>query len=286
MLWIKQESLTGTIDFKELEKVRGYLIHIVGTYPQLTPYLKGIHQMLDSWRPWRDTDGWKLCMNQINIANGLAVHPTNEHDQVPKRVKVAPRLAADVEVLLELTASDKAPRRLVRASRTASVIYSGGDASGQGFRAIHDDGKEIKTTFGEWCMFVREENTSNYNELSNLVERLETLKKRGSLKNVEMFLFTDNMVTEYAYYKGNSSKKLLFGLIVRLYKLSMYGELILHVIWIPGTRMIECGIDGLSRGTINQGVLARKDTRLMDYIPLHLGAVERSEDLHRWIQSW
>ena len=24
----------------------------------------------------------------------------------------------------------------------------------------------------------------------------------------------------------------------------------------------------------------------MDYIPLHLGAVERSGDLHRWIQSW
>ena len=26
--------------------------------------------------------------------------------------------------------------------------------------------------------------------------------------------------------------------------------------------------------------------RLIEYICLHLGAVERSEDLHRWIQSW
>ena len=71
------------------------------------------------------------------------------HEQAPWRVKVAPRLAADVEVLLELTTPVKALRRLVRALRTASVIYSGGDASGQGFGAMHDDGKEIKTTFGE-----------------------------------------------------------------------------------------------------------------------------------------
>ena len=126
-------------------------------------------------------------MTQINITKGLAVNPTNEHDQAPQRVKFAPRLAADVEVLLELTASDKAPRRLVRASRTISVIYSGRDASGQGFGEIHDDGKEIKTTFGEWCIFVREGNTSNFKDLSNLVERLKTLKKRSILINVEIF---------------------------------------------------------------------------------------------------
>ena len=37
-LSIKQDPLSGTIDFKEFGKVRGYLIHIVGTYPQLTLY--------------------------------------------------------------------------------------------------------------------------------------------------------------------------------------------------------------------------------------------------------
>ena len=67
-------------------------------------------------------------MTQINIVKGLAAHPTNEHDQAPQRVKVAPRLAADVEVLLELTASAKASRRLVRASSTTC-----GDALGQKF---------------------------------------------------------------------------------------------------------------------------------------------------------
>ena len=33
-------------------------------------------------------------------------------------------------------------------------------------------------------------------------------------------------------------------------------------------------------------VLANEDKRLMDYIPLHLGGVEISESLYRWIQSW
>ena len=51
------------------------------------------------------------------------------------------------------------------------MIYAGGDDSGQGFGAMHDDGKEIKTTFRQWCIFVREESTSNFKELSNLVER-------------------------------------------------------------------------------------------------------------------
>ena len=33
---------------------------------------------------------------------------------------------------------------------------------------------------------------------------------------MEMFLFMDIMVAEYDFYKGNSSNKLLFDLVVRL----------------------------------------------------------------------
>ena len=59
------------------------------------------------------------------------------------------------------------------------------------------------------------------------------------------------MVAEYAFYKGKLSSRLLFGLVIRLYKLSMTGNIILHVIWLSGTIMISCGIDGLSRGTLS-----------------------------------
>ena len=42
--------------------------------------------------------------------------------------------------------------------------------------------------------------------------------------------------------------------------------------------MIECGIDGISRGIINQGVLIEQGKRLMDFIPLNINVVERSNN--------
>ena len=66
----------------------------------------------------------------------------------------------------------------------------------------------------------------------------------------------------------------------------MHGEMILYIIWIPGTRMIECGIDGLSRGTTNQCVLEDQGKILMNFIPLKLNMVERSKTFWPWIQGW
>jgi len=47
------------IDQKTLESYRGYLVYISQTYPFITPFLKGIHLTLDSWRPWRKSMGGK-----------------------------------------------------------------------------------------------------------------------------------------------------------------------------------------------------------------------------------
>jgi hypothetical protein len=54
-----------TVDFKGLEKKRGFLIYATRTYPSMVPHLKGIHQTLDSCRPHRDEEGWKLTMKEI-----------------------------------------------------------------------------------------------------------------------------------------------------------------------------------------------------------------------------
>jgi hypothetical protein len=42
------------IDHKLLEQKRGFLVHMVQTYPSLNPCLKGVHGTLDSWRCNRD----------------------------------------------------------------------------------------------------------------------------------------------------------------------------------------------------------------------------------------
>ncbi|KAL7571471.1 hypothetical protein ACA910_019223 [Epithemia clementina (nom. ined.)] len=48
--WFKQDQ----IDRKALEHTRGYLVYVTLTYGSMTPYLKGIHLTLESWRLDRD----------------------------------------------------------------------------------------------------------------------------------------------------------------------------------------------------------------------------------------
>jgi len=41
--------LSKGLDFKCLESIRGFMVHLQGTYPALTPYLKGLHFTLYAW---------------------------------------------------------------------------------------------------------------------------------------------------------------------------------------------------------------------------------------------
>ena len=64
----------------------------------------------------------------------------------------------------------------------------------------------------------------------------------------------------------------------------MRGELILHIIQIAGTRMIEEGIDGLSRRN-NLGMMIRGINPLQ-FVPLDQGAVAISAKLESWFRTW
>jgi hypothetical protein len=55
----KAGKSTGT-PYDELERVRGFMVHMVRMYPVLNPYLKGIQLTLCSWLPGQDEDGWKI----------------------------------------------------------------------------------------------------------------------------------------------------------------------------------------------------------------------------------
>ena len=58
----------------------------------MVPFLKGIHQTLEMWRPNRDDDGWKLT-------RPASQNVTIEHEDPPKFVDAAPRLAGDMAAL-------------------------------------------------------------------------------------------------------------------------------------------------------------------------------------------
>ena len=137
--------------------------------------------------------------------------------------------------------------------------------------------------YGQWTS-VESEHASNYRELHNLVKTVERLYAEGLLKNCELFLYTDNSVEDWAYYKGSSSSRLLFLLILRLRKIKMAGDLKLHVIHISRKKMIECGVDGLSREMTNEGFI--QGTPMLNFLPMHKSTVERSEGLLSWIASW
>ena len=166
----------------------------------------------------------------------------------------------------------------------ASARYGFGDASGKGFgNAVEVEGI-IHSEFGQWSNSV-EGKHSNYKDLRNLVNAVIKAYDDGLLKDCKLFLFTDNFVAECAYYNGGSNRnKDLDDLVHQLWKLQMTGDFTLHVYHVAGTRMIESGIDGLSRGDKSEGIA--KGVGMLKFIPIHLNGMERSGKLYGWIKSW
>ena len=64
----------------------------------------------------------------------------------------------------------------------------------------------------------------------------------------------------------------------------MAGYLKLHAIHISRKKMIECGVDGLSREMTNEGFI--QGTPMLNFLPMHKSTVERSEGLLSWIAFW
>ena len=79
-----------------LDSNRGVLNHLARTFAWINPYLKGYHLTLDSWRPYRAADGWKIT--------GAELQAIMEDDEVeildteaPATVSAVPRFESDLE---------------------------------------------------------------------------------------------------------------------------------------------------------------------------------------------
>jgi hypothetical protein len=305
------------LDRKELERTRGFLNYVCQTYKSFLPYLNGFHMTIDGFRENRDEEGWKLprkskpgrqCDDNSSCTSATSLDedwdnwseegdgdvddpigdfkaPKVEEVEVPKRVVPVPRLREDVKALLELCSADTPPWRRMRAKVTARVFYGFGDASGPAFGAAIQEVKDgcIHYEFGQWVESVTNNESSNWREFSNLVEFLEAKADVGMLDDAEVFMFTDNSTTEGAFWKGTSHSKKLCELVLRLRKLEMQTGMVLHVVHVSGKRMIASGVDGLSRSDHSTGVMAGHD--VVDYVPLHLGALERSPPLKEWLED-
>ena len=43
------------------------MVYVSKTYGDMKPYLKGVHLILESWRPYRDEYGWRLRGEELNM---------------------------------------------------------------------------------------------------------------------------------------------------------------------------------------------------------------------------
>jgi hypothetical protein len=181
------------------------------------------------------------------------------------------------------------------------TLYGFADALGEGFGSTLMTPSGLQYRYGLWGHNLSHQ-SSNYRELRNMVDLVDlkmsdefpvledlvlsvtNLVTSSTLPVTELYLFTDNSVAEGAFFRGTSSNPKLFSLVLRLCMLEMHHSLRLHVVHISGKRMIAQGTDGLSIGDLDAGVM-RGDSMLA-FVPLHLGALDRSPTVLDWVQEW
>jgi hypothetical protein len=290
------------LEHKSLERDVGFLCHISRTYPAIFPYLKGFYNSLNSWRIGRNKDGWKISRTAwMELLSGDVAFDndddvelsfenrkrkfTSKHQRsdTPETITAVPRLENDINALTILFNSNKPSLRLVRGKRVSSAVYGFGDASGDGFGSTWTTEKGISYRFGIWGSEM-DNSSSNFRELANLVDTLIEMANNDVLRGTEIFLFTDNSTSEAAFFNGSSKSELLFNLILRVRKLEMDSGIKIHFCHVSGERMQHQGTDGLSRGNLNVGVMAGRS--MLDFVPIHLTAIERSSTLKPWLISW
>jgi hypothetical protein len=121
-----------------------------------------------------------------------------------------------------------------------------------------------------WCTSISE-HSSNHHEFCNLIEAIKDWHELEGLEGAEVWIYTDNMVTENVFYKGTSDDPDLFYLMLNLKLLALNAGFTLHIVDVAETCMIYEGTDGLSHGELHLGTFFNSKTQI---IPLHLGASE------------
>lgn len=306
-----ENNNSNTLNYKLLEISRGFLVHLSMTFEILTPYLKGFHLALAEHNPQRNSEGWKLTDNewkaylQDKVLRGECPqaeldawvfekqekkrgsrkpHDANNVYNPPFEAKIVTQLKNDLFALQTFFEGDSPPQIEVRKRNITLLLYGFADASGSGLGStMLIPGSGIRYRVGVWGPDTEGE-SSNFREFENVVLTVEEEARNGTLQGSVMFLFTDNSTVEGALYKGNTPSEKLFRLVVRLRKVEFQHGATIVVSHVSGKRMIAQGTDAISRGQLNEGVAG--GLPMLDFVPLHLTAFDRSPQLKPWIVSW
>ena len=149
----------------------------------------------------------------------------------PATVRASPRLIKDLQAL-KILFSSKMPRlRRIRSKLRRDFYYGFGDASGRSFGTSIQLDEIIEFEYGQWCTEDSEQ-SSNWRELSNLCTWLYQLVREHKLTDCEVFVFTDNMTAERAFWKGTSSSEKLCDIVLALRELEMKSGITIHMVHV------------------------------------------------------
>jgi hypothetical protein len=158
------------------------------------------------WMEDKDKNFWKWINLSRRSKQGVGLD--KEDMDAPNDVKAVPSLYQHLKAIQEMVSSDLPTLKLVRGSAITEVGYVFGDASGEGYglsKAIEKP--PVGYRYGVWGP-EEEDKSSNFKEFNNLVVGLEDMGVKGQLEGKEIFVFTDNAVTEAIAAKGSSSSPL------------------------------------------------------------------------------
>lgn len=294
-----RDSGNNTMSYKTLERVRGFFCHLAMVYDIFFPYLKGFHLTLAAHLPNRDREGWKMKEEdwygyvQGQVENGKLTQEeaddmidSSKQDDIktPERVTpVADFFEASIGALEEFMKIEEPPKVIVRRHASIIMMYGFLDASGSGFGSSLLRKNNVYYRIGTWNR-EESENSSNWKEFSNLVNDFIEAGKKGWLRGNTILLATDNATVEQVFYKGNSTDKKLYELVLKLRQAELKYGARLIISHVSGLRMIAQGTDGLSRGNKREGVSLGID--MMNFCPWNKSALEVQPKLKTWLKSW
>ena len=118
-----------------MEFIRGFLVYVYRTYRSMTPYLKGVHLNMDSWRPYGDEEGWRTRGQELKIPE--VEGNCEEIEEADKIILVMGVLHLNFDLLAigRLTEGRTPPWRQLWL-QIQSVAYLMGEASGLGSGSV------------------------------------------------------------------------------------------------------------------------------------------------------
>jgi hypothetical protein len=117
------------------------------------------------------------------------------------------------------------------------------------------------------------EKTSNNRKFKHLKDFISAEAYSGQFTGHKVYIGTDSKVAEHIWHQGGSTSQELYTIMLELRELALKFQFLLHLIHFAASRIVHCGVDGLSRVEVELGKLTEDiflDLSLLDTDPLLL----------------